>query len=126
MIEIRELTIKSHVLYNGDWERIEHLDSRCIGFDDSVKFKFVTPDEVEPIHLTEDVLKKLGFDYLKVGWVLDNNDYEITIDKSEINDWWWVNVMDYKETWRDNAIYIRYLHELENFVFLITKKRLKV
>lgn len=61
-LDIRELRIKNHVMYNGERCRVEHLDDRCVGFDDSVKFTFVEPNEIDPIPLTPELVEELGFE----------------------------------------------------------------
>lgn len=90
------------------------------GIKHALSFK---PDKLDPIPITEELLTELGFGFFNnTEWIYDDNNMEITLNKDE-SDYWELLVVNYKEH-LDSNTHVKYLHELEAFVYLTTKQRL--
>lgn len=80
---------------------------------------------VEAIELTEDILLKCGFEliydgyYAKELYLIQDTRFEFLINKQNFE----LSGLIYKG---DTYLYMRYLHELQNLYYAITKKELEV
>lgn len=132
-MDIRELRINSSVLYEGERVKIDQISQfGNIGLID-VNHTLVSPKDLSPIPITEELLKELGLiDAISPSemYVLKINDekYDIWLVKNK-NDW----AIATKP--KDQSMFanifgetayckVDYLHELETFVYLTTKKEL--
>lgn len=142
-MDIRELRIGNSVLVNGVRAKIIDIHKDVLNWDKSPYRIFVegiSPEtgklmqvggyEFDPIPITEELLKELGFE----------EDTSEEIDRryySKVYDLWLepcedmlvqmlLNAIDGK-TWQcitGGMAFVKYLHELENFVYLTNKKEL--
>lgn len=148
-MDIRELRIGSSVLFNDERVKVigiadfkdlyPTLDSG-VAIQSQIAKNGITfnvnPKDLSPIPITEELLKELGFEYTsgkraKCFNIIDNFEKSIgglnriklvTGDIDDIED-----CFDLRITTNEQDLYIegiRYLHELENFVYLSTKKEL--
>lgn len=118
MIDIKTLHIGSHVCVGGKRVRICGITKRKIGYHATGKpcehLRYARLDEIEPIPITPELLKELGFAYR------DNSYWErwfigdFTIERKEHSPYF-----DY-----DDNIRLEYLHELENLYYMIYNKEL--
>lgn len=142
MIDISELHIGSHVLFNGARIEVSTLDAlngfigmkeHCGVDADGMKFAIAyTPDEFDPIPITEELLKELGFVLQDVDeielWnktIIPKECNDPLISKFGIS----LRVFRYCGGWQvetnpSNGLKVNFLHEMESFVYLTTKKRL--
>lgn len=130
MIDIRELRINNTVWFNDKRVKITAIDNT-----DDVPFvktsfrddKWLHAKLIDPIPITEELLKELGFKK-------NNTDLDLDYEKFP-KDRLGIFIKGIKENlirveiW-DNVIkkgdmLCQYLHELETFVYLTTKKELK-
>lgn len=133
MIDIRELRIGSSVLLCGNRVKVTELSQEHIAVGNYVeregsKFPIgYTPDQIDPIPITEELLTELGFGVtgrysnefihyidkfgLFVKHVNGTNRFRLTIEDED--------GIAY------GNILCRYLHELQQFVYLTTKQELK-
>lgn len=119
-MDIRELRINTSVLLDGKRVRITELAK--VGLVYGVKFAddetWYDLSEIDPIPITEELLKELGFDKREIEglppyWRKDDITFEWSCwDK------WRVAIND------SEYAYVEYLHEAETFVYLTTKKEL--
>lgn len=128
MISIQELRIGNHVFLDGKKVEIDEISISgqvgCITQDNDW-FGVDADDRLSPIPITEELLKELGF-----GKIKDPRfDYA---KRYENNRGLFVSIITDGviriESWdglilRGNTI-CQYLHQLENFVYLTTKKEL--
>lgn len=130
MIDPKTLHIGSHILVNGVRVEIE-----CITNDSQIGYylpnyddwEACSPDRdwVEPIPITEELLTELGF-------VNTSSTRRIVYTKGCEYDGMWAEVRNLKDRWEvfvsdndwDGRIVVRYLHELEQFLYLTTKTEL--
>ena len=134
MIDINTLHIGSHVRIGDKMHRIAAIDALNgqIGIDayttdaKGVKHPFgYKVEEVEPIPITEELLMELGF-------VNTSSTRRIVYTKGCEYDGLWVEVRNLKDRWEvfvsdndwDGRMVVRYLHELEAFLYLTTKTEL--
>lgn len=128
-IDVRELRIGNHVMWNGERVRIDEISIGgvvgCILQDGSDWFGY-NADKLDPIPITEELLIELGFEK-------NNTDLDLDYEKFP-KDGLGIFIKGVKENlirveiW-DNVIkkgnmLCQYLHELETFVFMTTKKEL--
>lgn len=131
-IDIRELRIGNHVQLDGERVAIDEIsisgqvgcitqDNDWLGVDAN--------DRLDPIPITEDLLKELGFEkdddnILNVPvFSKDIDGFFIEVKEFNGYDEWRVHIDDCD---RDSVgvLDLYYLHELENLVFMTTKKEL--
>lgn len=128
-MDILELRINSTVWFNDKRVKITAIDNT----DDEPFVKTSFRDDkwlhaklIDPIPITEELLKELGFDN---GWQGTFDEYEITVTEQ----WEFGYSMGAYDVSIKNVITsshiaivdgIKYLHELEQFVFLTCKKEL--
>ena len=112
-INIKSLRIGSHILVNDKRERVRGLDEDN-GLIIRFPAEYVLASEVEPIAITPELLKELGFENGRVGiW------------------WhWWkdgfhLQHRDESEYWHFHGdIGFRYFHELESLYYMIYETEL--
>lgn len=131
MISIKELHIGNHVLYNGEQRTVSSIDLSD-GFAPFVAFegrgKFHHCKDIEPIPITEELLKELGFDIrpfkyrLKAERYLSEFDEFLMLERMKGEDKF--DIYLYISKAETHKTHLKYLHELENFVYLTTKKEL--
>lgn len=142
MIDINTLHIGSHILCNGKRERVRGLDEDN-GLIIRFPAEYVLASEVEPIPITEELLTELGFEKVTLQTrpnpIIQYVDAEsikaqtedlnvrvvprITIQYINVTNPFW-SVSAYGEYMEDNKMAVRYLHELEQFLYLTTKTEL--
>ncbi len=136
MIDVKELRIGSHILAGGVRARVIDIHKKCLSSKDypyQIFVEGVSPDDgekkvvgglsdnLEPIPLTAELLQEIGFERLaQLGsmstWARD--DIYISIVGERVA----ARIVNDKN---DLSIpSIRYLHELEAFVYLTTKQEL--
>lgn len=116
MVNPLELRLGNYVLYNGQVAIVSGISSPAPRKDKNFDGKYVvelvlgglidcTPEELEPVILTEEILLKCGFE--KIGrQYLTRGDIRFKIvDNGDLS------CIDYK--------HINYLHQLQNLVFAI-------
>ena len=143
MIDPKELRIGSHY-YNGSYNEpiigrvlsingsINNPDDMSVGLiydmpldNDSDPYEAAMLPYLEPIPITEELLTELGF-------VNTSSTRRIVYTKGCEYDGLWVEVRNLKDQWEvfvsnndwDGRMAVRYLHELEAFLYLTTKTEL--
>lgn len=118
MIDIKTLTIGSHVLVGGKRVKVCGITKRKVGYHEKGKpcehLRYARLNEVEPIPITPDLLEELGLDIIKTSAnvVLSSALFQ-RIDKSDFYE------LTFRERYRSaNVITCRYLHEAEVFLAL--------
>lgn len=108
MIDPKELHIGSHTLVDGKRERVRGLDEDN-GLIIRFPAEYVLASDVDPIPITEELLRELGFEYRDntywERWFLGGFDIERK-DGSKYFDY-------------NSEIRLEYLHELETLYYLI-------
>ena len=128
MIDINTLHIGSHVLIDGQRREIFGLGCGRVSYLPhplSSVAESVLADSVEPIPITEELLTELGF-------INTSSTRRIVYTKGCEYDGLWVEVRNLKDRWEvfvsnndwDGRMAVRYLHELEAFLYLTTKTEL--
>lgn len=145
MIDVHDLCIGNWV-YDGDKTQFP-MFIRAIG-EDHVYLDFEgnegdlwesTPDELQGIPLTEEMLEKMGFKesyaegvkfhslFFKVN---DKKHLHLSIrldkKRADISEITQKNFPEVEVKLRSHIENIRFLHELQNFIFLTTKQQLKI
>lgn len=150
MIDSKTLRIGSHVLYNGKRMVVCCISGAVHGADISliepkeiVVYKDVWACNIEPIPITAELLTGLGFEKVTLQThpkpIIQYVDAEsikaqaedldvrvvprITIQHINVRNPFW-SVSAYGEDMEDNRMAVRYLHELEAFLYLTTKTEL--
>lgn len=146
MIDIKELRVGSHVSFRGKMECITTIDAlnEKIGInaykedERGVKYAFgFSLEQVEPIPITEELLEELGF--VKVERLvyqrpdkkyidaesasMKRGMYECCAPKVTLTYWseiWCVTATNGQGL--SSKTFVRHLHELENFVYLVMKE----
>lgn len=124
MVDIKALRIGSHVLVEGKRERVRGMDEDN-GLIVRFPAEYVMANEVEPIPITPEILKELGF-------VNTSSSRRITYTKGSEYEDLWIEVRNLKDRWEvfvsdnnwDCRIVCRYLHELETVVYIATGEEL--
>lgn len=125
MIDTRELSQGHHILYGGDMVAVEDIcrlkDKPTIVVNWGGQRTATMPQNIDPIPLTEELLAEIGFEKEEsadVFYKLVDGGFEIRIGSN-------VTIWQYKPDLQEIAkVSVRYLHELEQFVFLTTKSQL--
>ena len=114
-IDIKSLRIGSHILVNGKRERVRGLDE-ANGLIIRFPAEYVLASEVEPIAITPELLKELGFEDDKTGIAKHVGGYFIFFHQISYLRWRvsleGENCMNYGNT------LCRYLHEAEALLAL--------
>lgn len=131
MIDVRDLTIGCYV-YDGDRTKFP-MYVQTIG-EDYVYLNFEgnegdvfesTPEELQGIPLTEELLEKMGFYRNKLWWRKQDKGYAVDVSVGLA----YVQI----EKWANGGIHsrctchgVRFVHELQNLFWNITRQQLKV
>ncbi len=127
MIDVKELRIGAHVMHEGKRFRVEVIYGELVGINvgnDEKNGKSVAgipTDELDPIPLTAELLQELGFEKMVQrvrvsAWMRDNMDINIIGERIAAK---------IRDAGNSLSIFsVRYLHELEAFVYLTTKQEL--
>lgn len=132
MIDIKTLQIGSHVLLKGERVKVleisNHFDNcGCI---DTEKGRD-TANEFDPIPITEELLKELGFEYHEYDngklWErtypnIYKSSHILEFEDSDYGERWRLNLWSMKET--SVETHVKYLHELENWIYMVYGKEL--
>lgn len=117
-VDIKSLRIGSHVMWNGKRRKVDAITKDSITFriadTEQKMYDSATIESVEPIAITPELLKELGFENGRVGiW------------------WhWWkdgfhLQHRDESEYWHFHGdIGFRYFHELESLYYMIYETEL--
>lgn len=129
-IDVKELRIGSHVDVNGERCRVNSVSNPWVFVDRVEDVYTAHEDELEPIPLSPELLKEMGFEeedwhgmtlyrkQMTTGSLL--NEYVVASElKNNPND----NVFEVQFGARA-MMDIRYLHELENIMYLTFKEEL--
>lgn len=131
-----ELRIGNWVKYRGEPVKVEQLRVNCLGIANSDVL--VDYNEIEPIELTEEVLKKIGFEECGLWSNFDIYEYEkenesfeyITIKREVGYETTTLSIRFFKDK---NSEYcettlrnIQHLHLLQNAYFITTDRELKI
>lgn len=147
-LDIRELRIGSHVLYNGERVEVWSIEKECgcygitvhnkaKKYEDNMFHSSKEPyliqtgvERLKPIPITEELLTELGFEKstdniigVPIFAKTMENDFHIEVKKFHGYDEWRLHVDDCD---RDSVGFldVHYLHEAEAFVYLTTKQEL--
>lgn len=97
---------------------IEYEHEHCLW--EQLDGKYLSPcDLLNPIPLTEELIEKQGWEKFDSYY----NNGEIKICKNE--DWWHLYISDVIHR-NIIAVDVKYLHELQNAYFVVTKKELEI
>lgn len=123
-IDIKTLRIGSHILVNGKRERVRGLDEDN-GLIIRFPAEYVLASEVEPIAITPELLKELGFEFRKNAggsWCISDKKggyfYATVCSDSTCI------VTHYPDFGFQSRVVCAYLHELEAFAYLISQTEL--
>lgn len=125
-LEVKELRIGNHVLYEGERVKIDQIQLfGDIGLVD-ITYTLVSPNDLSPIPITEELLTEFGFEKNNTDLDLDYEKFPKdglgifikVIKENLIRVGIWDNVI------KKGDMLCQYLHELETFVFITTKKEL--
>ena len=124
-MDIKELRIGNHVLYEGKRVKIDHISQfGDIGLVD-ITYTLVSPKDLDPIPLTEELLKELGFECLwGVPKDMEKHIGEIGLYSTHLNNGKYRISISNDDSTNYGDMLCQYLHELENFVYLTTKQEL--
>lgn len=138
-MDIRELRIGNSVLHKAEKVKIVTLDADHFDKYISIGVKneqgdvwIDSPNEIQPIPITEQLLKELGFEETEApeeGWYFG---IEKVLDKGFINDDGepdFISMVQYEGGLYQLHVlgtlaYVRNLNELESYVYLTTKRDL--
>lgn len=123
-IDILSLRIGSHILVNGKRERVRGLDEDN-GLIVRFPAEYVLASEVEPIAISPELLKELGFKFRKSAggsWCISDKKggyfYATVCSDSTCI------VTHYPDFGFQPRVVCTYLHELEAFTYLISQTEL--
>ena len=127
-MKANELRIGNYVRYCDNNYQIQQIIKRNGKYALIFEYLYhgVWIDEVEKIEITEDVLLKCGFEliydgyYIKELYLIQDIRFDFLINKQNFE----LSGLTYKgDTYYHN---VRYLHELQNLYYAITKQELEV
>lgn len=111
-VDIKSLRIGSHILVNCKRERVRGLDEDN-GLIVRFPAEYVLASEVEPIPITPELLKELGFVRFSAGlWQ--------SWGKDELR----LQHRDESEYWQFCCVILKYLHELEILYYMLYETEL--
>lgn len=127
-VDVKTLRIGSHVLWNGERRRVDAITEDSIAFriadTEQKMYDSATIESVEPIAITPELLKELGFKWRKSAssWCISDKQHgyfyaTICSDSTCI-------VTHYPDFGFQSRVVCAYLHELEAFAYLIAKTEL--
>lgn len=117
-VDVKQLRIGSHLLVNGERERVRGLDEDN-GLIIRFPAEYVMANEVEPIPITSDLLKELGFKWRKDSacWRkyqnYDGEKYDWGIYAYECEGGTWCFSLYLPNFLIKPQLYAQHLHELE-------------
>lgn len=136
-VDVKSLRIGSHILVNGKRERVRGLDEDN-GLIVRFPAEYVNANGVEPIPITPELLKELGFEERRMEyrygkpdvWYIDSESAQIekgnnlvvptihvsSLGKAGYSDWWEIKVVTGDKPMRAGNCTVRYLHEAESFL----------
>lgn len=114
-IDIKSLRIGSHILVDGKRERVRGLDEDN-GLIIRFPAEYVLASEVEPIAITPELLKELGFEDDKTDIVKRVGGYFVYFH--QINNLRWRVSLEEENCTNYGNTLCRYLHEAEAFLAL--------
>jgi hypothetical protein len=130
MLKANELRIGNLIigLYEDDCENVLTEICTVLGVDsvgfsenkiwvETEKSKVEKFDSFEGIPITEEWLLKLGFKFVKSLMGYYKGGHEVALFKS--------GVIEFHPFEKENYIYIKYIHELQNLFFALTGKELQ-
>lgn len=113
MIDIRQLTIGSHILVGGKRERVRGLDEDN-GLIIRFPAEYVSASEAESISLTPELLTELGFEFRDLGFAELWKRGDFDLEHKHHSVYWECK----------GGVNIEFLHELENLYYLIYETEL--
>lgn len=138
-VDVKTLTIGSHILVNGKRERVRGLDEDN-GLIIRFPAEYVMANEAEAISITSALLKELGFEEKRTEylygapdvWYIDSESARLekknnlvvptitvsSLEKIGCADWWMIKVVIGDKPMRADNCTVRYLHEAEAFLAL--------
>lgn len=120
MIDVKKLSIGSHVCVDGKRVRICGITKRKVGYHSTGKpcehLRYARLSEIEPIPITLELLTELGFEYQdNTYW--ESWHYDIfTIEREEHSSYFDC----------DGYMRLKYLHEIENLYYMSYGEELKI
>jgi len=114
MIDIKQLRVGAHINYKGGRVKISTIGFAQFTYDNQREVGLIA--DIDPIPITAELLQELGFESYHYCWVKKPNGNPIKVEDNE-DGTWGVSVIGANIT-------VRYLHELEAFVYLTTKQEL--
>lgn len=132
MIDYKDLAIGNYVkIYNGYIYQVESIHYDCIGLvnsDNSIDK--IMCDRIYPIEVTEELLKKIGFEKIHISPTVEDLCYSTCVNEID------TVVLVYEDVCvcafrnLEGALLghfrFKYLHELQNGIRLITRNSLEV
>lgn len=112
-MEARELRIGNYYFYQS-FGNVIKLDSEMLI--SLLGDGLLDVHKIQPIPLTEDWLKRFGFEYLDFRDKYQIDSFELQLQNNEVGEWY---VMDY-----DIFPTIKYVHQLQNLFYALTGKEL--
>lgn len=128
-VDIKSLRIGSHVMWNGKRRKVDAITEEGIAFriadTERKMYDSATIESVEPIAITPELLKELGFEFRKSAggsWCISDKKggyfYATVCSDSTCV------VTHYPDFGFQSRVVCTYLHELEAFAYLIAKTEL--
>lgn len=128
-VDIKSLRIGSHVMWNGKRRKVDAITEEGIAFriadTERKMYDSATIESVEPIAITPELLKELGFEFRKSAggsWCISDKKggyfYATVCSDSTCI------VTHYPDFGFQSRVVCTYLHELEAFAYLIAKTEL--
>lgn len=128
-VDIKSLRIGSHVMWNGKRRKVDAITEDSIAFriadTEQKMYDSATIESVEPIAITPELLKELGFEFRKSAggsWCISDKKggyfYATVCSDSTCV------VTHYPDFGFQSRVVCTYLHELEAFAYLIAQTEL--
>lgn len=128
-VDIKSLRIGSHVMWNGKRRKVDAITEEGIAFriadTERKMYDSATIESVEPIAITPELLKELGFEFRKSAggsWCISDKKggyfYATVCSDSTCI------VTHYPDFGFQSRVVCTYLHELEAFAYLIAQTEL--
>ena len=128
-INVKTLRIGSHVMWNGKRRKVDAITEDSIAFRiaeaERKEYDSATIEQIEPIAITPELLKELGFKFRKSAggsWCISDKKggyfYATVCSDSTCI------VTHYPDFGFQSRVVCTYLHELEAFAYLISQTEL--
>lgn len=132
-VDVKQLRIGSHILVNGKRVRVFGIGNNAIFYLPSIVSsvcKEAKIEQIEPIAITPELLKELGFEYHEYDngnlweWRLDDlyKAYGYLEFDEDTTTLWRGRLWHMKEI--ETEFRVEYLHELENLFYMFYEKEL--